>query len=68
MLDVQVSFSGVITNDGLIIKMPKRLPSSANTLDIVRPGNALDKFVLVLVLSRGVITEFVEEVLSSLES
>lgn len=44
--------------------MPVGLPSTANTFDVIRPGNALNKFVFIFVLLSGVVTELVEEGLS----
>jgi len=41
---------GVVTEDGLIVEMPGRLPAAADAFDIVGPGDTLNERILVLVV------------------
>lgn len=68
MFDIEFIVRCVVTVDWLVVEVPSGLPTPANSFDIVRPGNALNKWVLILMLLCRVVTELSKQVFSLLES
>lgn len=56
-----------VAKDRLIVEVPRRLPSAANSLDVIGPCNALDERVVSFVLLGRVVAELAEYLLSLLE-
>jgi len=67
-LDIKLVVRRVVTKDCLVIEMPRRLPSTSNSLDIIWPCNALNEWVILLMLLCRVVAEFGQNIFSLLQS